>query len=132
MMTPRIDIQRAEIARVVATFYARIRSDDLLGPIFSQHVENWPEHEEKIACFWANAILFERSYDGNPMAAHLRAGNVIPDHFEHWLALFDTVLQEQIAPPQAAQWSALAHRIGRGLSSGLVDARRPKEAVPRF
>lgn len=132
MMPPRIDVHRSEIERVVASFYARIRTDAVLGPVFASHVQNWPEHEKKITGFWANAILFERSYDGNPMAAHLKAGNVRPEHFSRWLAMFDRVLEEQIAPPQAAQWSALAHRIGRGLSLGLVDAHRPKDAAPRF
>lgn len=132
MMPPRIDVTRADIAQVVATFYARVRDHDELGAIFATHVKNWPAHEEKITCFWANAILFEKSYDGNPMMAHMRAGNIHPTNFESWLALFDEVLSAQIASPQCEQWSMLAHRIGRGLSLGLSDSQQPVGAPPRL
>ena len=132
MIPPRIDLSRDAISQVVAAFYARVRQDEVLGPIFAGHVENWPEHEAKITRFWASAILFEGSYDGNPMTAHMQAGNVHAAHFDRWLALFDDVLHSMIEAPQRDQWSALVHRIGRGLSFGLREAARPRGAVPLF
>ena len=121
MRPPRFPVTEAQISAVVADFYAAIRVHPSLGPVFAAHVTDWPAHEEKIASFWRNAILFERGYDGNPMMAHLRAGNVRPGMFETWLGLFDTVLQRQLPPEAAAQWSDLAHRIGRGLRFGLTE-----------
>lgn len=118
---PRIPVTAAEIDLVVATFYARIRSHKILGPIFGAHVTDWPSHEAKIAAFWRNAILYERSYNGNPMVVHRAAGDVHPGHFTPWLALFDTVLDEVLNPEAAAAYSALAHRIGRGLRMGVSD-----------
>lgn len=132
MTPPRIELSREDIAGVVTAFYIRARQDEVLGPIFAKHVDNWSEHEEKITRFWANAILFEGSYDGNPMMAHMKAGNVHSAHFENWLALFDEVLVAMVAQPQRDQWSNLVHRIGRGLSFGLSDTARPRGAVPRF
>ncbi|MEP1963599.1 group III truncated hemoglobin [Tateyamaria sp.] len=131
-MPPRIDLRRRDIANVVKAFYARVRVHPVLGPIFAAHVDDWPTHEEKITCFWANAILFERSYDGNPMQVHIQTGDVLPAHFEPWLALFDETLTELIASPQREQWSHLAHRIGRGLSFGVTDARCPVGSVPNL
>ncbi|MBL9075138.1 group III truncated hemoglobin [Tabrizicola sp.] len=119
MVPPRFDISPDQIARVVATFYAAIRQHPGLGPIFAAHVTDWPQHEEKIARFWRNAILHERVYDGNPLAAHRDAGNVRPGMFEVWLGLFDSVLKLELPPGTAAEWSALARRIGRGLMFGL-------------
>lgn len=119
MVPPRFDISPDQIARVVATFYAAIRQHPGLGPVFAAHVTDWPQHEEKIARFWRNAILHERVYDGNPLAAHRDAGNVRPGMFEVWLGLFDSVLKLELPPGTAAEWSALAHRIGRGLMFGL-------------
>lgn len=128
MTLARFPITAAQIDTVVAGFYAEIRKHPKLGPVFSSHVTDWPTHEEKIARFWRNAILFERSYDGNPMAVHKAAGNVRPGMFDDWLALFDTVLTERLPPETAAQWSALAHRIGRGLRMGVVEnLTRPGE-----
>ena len=132
MMPPRIDVTRQDIARVVATFYAKARQHDVLGPVFAKHVHDWPSHEDKITRFWASAILHEKSYDGNPMVTHIHAGNVHTQHFKQWLMIFDGVLNALLPPAQSAQWSALAHRIGRGLAFGLDDANRPSIAVPRF
>ncbi|MCB1407618.1 MAG: group III truncated hemoglobin [Rhodobacteraceae bacterium] len=122
MIEPRFPITADQIDIVVADFYAFIREHPGLGPVFAAHVTDWPAHEAKIARFWRNAILFERSYDGNPMAAHAAAGNVHPGMFEPWLGLFDMVLRRNLPPETAAAWSALAHRIGRALRSGLVDS----------
>jgi hemoglobin len=128
MTLARFPITPEQIDSVIAGFYAAVRAHPKLGPIFAVHVTDWPAHEAKIARFWRNAILFERSYDGNPMAAHQAAGNVRPGMFDDWLGLFDTVLTQRLPPETAAQWSALAHRIGRGLRMGVVDdITRPGE-----
>ena len=121
-LPPRFPITAAQIDRVVADFYAAIRQHPGLGPVFAAHVSDWPAHEAKIAGFWRNAILLERSYDGNPMQKHRAAGNVRPGLFGPWLGLFDTVLTRNLAPETAAQWSALAHRIGQGLRYGVTEA----------
>ncbi|WP_101065667.1 group III truncated hemoglobin [Roseovarius salinarum] len=131
-LPPRFDITRPEIERVVARFYASVRAHPGLGPVFAAHVDDWPAHEEKVTRFWANIILHERGYDGSPMAAHVKAGNVKPGMFSTWLALFDSVLQAELRPDQAAAWSALAHRIGRSLRAGVTDRETHEGGVPKL
>ena len=131
-LPPRFAITPEEIDRVVAEFYACIREHPGLGPVFAAHVTDWPAHEAKIARFWRNAILFERSYDGNPLEVHRRAGNVRPGMFDIWLGLFDAVLRRQLPPDTAAAWSALAHRIGRGLRYGVVPDTALPGGVPKL
>jgi len=126
----RFPITPAEIDAVVAEFYAVVRTHPGLGPVFAAHVSDWPAHEAKIAAFWRNAILMERGYDGNPMAVHKAAGNVRPGMFDIWLGLFDSVLKGELPPETAAAWSALAHRIGRGLRYGLVDTAQTASGAP--
>ncbi len=116
----------------MAEFYACIRDHPGLGPVFAVHVTDWPAHEEKIARFWRNAILFERCYDGNPLEVHTRAGNVRPGMFDTWLGLFDAVLRRMLAPDTAAAWSALAHRIGRGLRYGVVEETTLPGGIPKL
>ena len=123
-------ITREDIERVVAAFYARVREHPGLGPVFAAHIQDWPPHEEKIVRFWANAILQERGYDGNPMLVHREAGNVRPGMFETWLDLFDRVLAAELEPEKAAAWSALAHRIGRSLRAGVVEKMQGPGGVP--
>jgi hemoglobin len=116
----------------VAEFYACIRVHPGLGPVFAAHVTDWPAHEKKIASFWRNAILFEKGYNGNPLEVHLKAGNVRPGMFDTWLGLFDSVLRRMLAPETAAAWSALAHRIGRGLRYGVVESQSLPGGIPKL
>lgn len=129
-MTPRFDITPDQIDAVVAEFYACVRLHPGLGPVFARHVADWPAHEAKIARFWRNAILFERGYDGNPMAIHLAAGDVRAPMFDVWLGLFDSVLRRTLPAQTAAAWSALAHRIGRGMRIGVETRDTP--GIPRL
>jgi hemoglobin len=123
MIPARFPVSAEDIDRVVAVFYAAIRRHEVLGPVFAAHVADWPTHEAKIAAFWRNAILYERSYDGSPMQAHMRAGNVEPPHFADWLMLFDETLRRTLPADVAAAWSDLAHRIGAGLRLGVENMR---------
>lgn len=129
---PRFPITAEQIDTVTARFYAKVRLDPVLGPIFNGHIADWPEHEAKIAGFWRSAILFESSYNGNPMRAHMQAGDVRSDHFDGWLALFDEVLSASLPTEAAAAWSGLVHRIGRGLRMGVPDIQSPADGVPNL
>ena len=128
MIPPRFPITPDQIDATVASFYDAVRAHPGLGPVFAHHVADWPMHEAKIARFWRNAILFERSYDGNPMAVHMAAGDVHAPMFAVWLGLFDSVLRRTLPDETALAWSALAHRIGRGLRMGVEG--RGQSGVP--
>lgn len=133
---PRFPITAQEIDAVMITFYARIRTHEILAPVFFESLPPlgnvWAEHEEKIASFWRNAILFERSFDGNPQRVHQEREGVLPEHFPVWLELFDEVLHEKLTEEQATAWSALAHRIGAGLRMGVVHAREAEDDIPNL
>ena len=120
----RFDVSRAEIEQVVTAFYERIREHPTLGPVFAKSIPStadaWHPHEAKIANFWANAILHERSYWGNPMAVHMATPHVHPEHFPIWLNLFEETLRDTLPPDQADSFNAFARRIGRGLQMGLM------------
>lgn len=131
-MEPRFSLNRDQINLVVANFYAKVRADKVLGPVFAAHVTDWRAHEIKIGNFWSNAILRTHSYDGNPMQAHIAAGNVKSEYFVTWLALFDEVLAQELPREAALVWSHLAHRIGRGLSSGLDFHCEHSSGAPRL
>lgn len=130
-LPPRFDVTREDITRVVTAFYASVRAHPGLGPVFATHVTDWPAHEAKIVNFWSDAILYTREYGGNPFAVHRDAGNVRPGMFDPWLALFDETLRQELSAPQAAAWSALAHKIGRSLRAGVSDVTRPGQ-IPKL
>ncbi|SIT00669.1 group III truncated hemoglobin [Paracoccus saliphilus] len=130
MMPPRLDLTEDQIDRVIQVFYAAIRRHEVLGPVFARHVSDWSTHEAKIGRFWKKAILYHPGYDGSPMLAHMAAGDVRAEHFPLWLALFDETLHRILPPEPAAAWSALAHRIGRGLRMGVEDLHGRTDGPP--
>lgn len=132
MLQPRFPITDAQIDTVIAEFYAVIRNHPGLGPVFARHVTDWPAHEARITRFWRNAILHEGGYSGNPMQVHRAAEDIREPMFDVWLGLFDSVLRRNLPPETAAQWSALAHRIGRALRIGTAEARACPGAPPRL
>ncbi|NVO56082.1 group III truncated hemoglobin [Rhodobacteraceae bacterium B1Z28] len=130
VLPPRFPATPDQINAQVRVFYARVRQDSVLGPVFANHVDDWPAHEEKIAAFWRNAILFERSYDGNPQRVHIERQDVKPEFFAHWLDLFEEVATQTLPPETAIPWIALARRIGVGMKAGVQSARQSKDAPP--
>ncbi|MBL4929495.1 group III truncated hemoglobin [Tabrizicola sp. KVB23] len=90
------------IALVVQRFYARVRADAVLGPIFTPRVEDWPDHEAKITRFWSSVLLMSGEYHGSPMQVHLNIPALGRTDFDRWLALFDEALTSSCNADQAA------------------------------
>lgn len=115
---PLPGLDRLALARLVDRFYARVRADELLGPVFAAVVTDWDEHLARLTDFWCSVALREGSFRGNPMARHmpLPIGN---GHFDRWLELWRSTATDLLPPDAAAHMIALAERIGHGLKLGL-------------
>jgi len=112
------DITEPAIAALVARFYAKVRLDPLIGPVFNDAVEDWDEHLRTLNAFWSSVMLTSGRYKGNPMAAHLKLP-IQPVFFERWLALWRETASELFAPDPAAQFRAKAERIAESLKLAL-------------
>ena len=78
-----------QIETLVATFYARIRRDEVLGPIFLAAIgEDWTAHLKTMCDFWSSVMNTSGRYKGKPIPAHVKLPGIEPRHFEHWLRLF--------------------------------------------
>ena len=109
-----------EIAKLVDSFYAKVREDDLLGGLFNEAVEDWPEHLVKLQAFWSSVMLTSGRYKGSPMAAHLRHGaSLKPEMFGRWLELWRETARELLAQNDADAIIAKAERIAESLSLAL-------------
>ena len=49
---------RNDVAQLVRAFYAKIRQDELLGPIFNESIQDWEPHLEKLTDFWEGNLFF--------------------------------------------------------------------------
>lgn len=113
-------VSEAEIARLVPAFYARVRRDPMLGPIFNDAIGDWPEHMGKLQDFWSSVMLASGRYKGQPMPAHVKhAGRITPAAFTRWLELWGETTNELLPPEAAAAMQDRARRIAESLSLGI-------------
>jgi hemoglobin len=110
---------------VVHGFYAGIRRDALLGPIFNGAIpaDRWPQHLSKMCEFWSSTLLRTSRYDGRPLPPHLAIPELGEAHFRRWLTLFrDTV--RQICPPEVASlFMDRALRIAQSFRLAIAHSR---------
>ncbi|WP_161890166.1 group III truncated hemoglobin [Pontibacter russatus] len=108
-MTESKDILTLEdIRQLVDLFYERVRADALLGPIFEERIQdNWARHLEIMYRFWQTVLLGELTYQGSPGAKHITLP-VGGEHFEKWLSIFNTTVDELFNGSKAteAKWRA--------------------------
>ena len=115
-----LDIDEAGLERLVHTFYARVREDAELGPIFNDAIADWPEHLAKLHAFWSSVMLTSGRYKGQPVPAHRKhSGRITPELFERWLALWGRTARELMAPEAAALLEAKAARIAESLQLAM-------------
>ena len=83
---------------LVNTFYARVKADPAIGPLFTTIFKvNWKKHLPVMYDFWENTILYSSSYSGNPMASHKKLHETFPlndKHFQRWVSLFTATVNE--------------------------------------
>ena len=117
-------ITEAGLERLVEAFYARVRRDALIGPIFNDAIDDWPEHLDKLQAFWSSVMLTSGRYKGRPLPAHARHGaRITPETFERWLAIWRDTTAELMHPAAAAALQQKAERIAESLSLGIAYAR---------
>lgn len=113
------------ITALVAAFYAKVRADPALGPIFNRIIaeEDWPAHLEKLAAFWSSVTLMTGRFKGTPMQAHARIADIRPTHFARWLHLFRQTAAEVCPPEAAALFTAKSEMIAQSLQLGIAASR---------
>ena len=115
-------ITEALIERLVREFYAKVRSDEVLGPIFEARILDWEPHVQRMFAFWSSVALMSGRYHGSPMAKHMPLP-VDADHFDRWLQLFETTAREVCAPEAATHFVELARRIAASLELGIAGSQ---------
>ena len=111
-------LTQVHIEAMVDRFYAKVRRDPVLGPVFNPAVSDWDEHQRTLVSFWSSVVLKTATYRGNPMAAH-RGQPIRAEHFDHWLALWRETALEVMPPAHAQVFIDHATRIGYSLRYGL-------------
>jgi hemoglobin len=120
----------AEISAMVHAFYARVRSDPVLGPIFNGHIQAWDPHLAKLVDFWSSILRGTGRFSGTPMPKHIALPGLSAELFERWLALFHETTAAQPNQAMGEHAYAMAQRIARSLWYGYQISHHPDQ-LPR-
>jgi hemoglobin len=124
-----LNITEPMIRQLVDAFYAKVRADAVLGPVFEAKIHDWDEHLAKLSDFWSSIVLMSGRYKGRPMPVHAAIPEISDEHFARWLKLFGETATD-VCPPQAAHlFNDRAARIAESLKSGIAIMRREAAAA---
>ncbi|MCL2514350.1 MAG: group III truncated hemoglobin [Microbacteriaceae bacterium] len=139
----RPDLQdRADIERLVRTFYLTVFDDPLIGPIFTDVAHMDLDHHLPIMCdFWQTVLFRAGLYRRNALALHvaLDAKHALTEaDFARWLEIWATTVdalfageKAELAKVQAERIAGSIHRRLQGRSGsefetiGLREGLRP-------
>ncbi len=112
------------ISLMVERFYASVREDDLLAPIFEERISNWAEHLDRMKSFWRSILFNSGEFSGNPMIKHIAIPGLEEHHFARWLELFYANLHDLGAQSEGAVLVAeRARSIADSLLTGITIRR---------
>ena len=121
---PAEGITEERLRALIPHFYARVRKDPLIGPVFNDAIHDWNEHLDRLVDFWSSVMLTSGRYKGRPLPAHLKHGErITTKSFERWLQLWRETTEELLPADDAAAMQDKAARIAESLSLGISFAR---------
>lgn len=122
---PPLALDEAGISTLIATFYARVREDESLGPVFARAIPegHWAQHLGHMNAFWSSVMLSSGRYHGKPVQMHAKHLDVLtPAMFTRWLELWTLTTHALFAPEQAKVFVHKASQIATSLQFALFDS----------
>jgi hemoglobin len=106
---------RADVEQLVGTFYRSAFADPLIGPIFTDVAKMDLDHHMPIMCdFWETVLWRAGLYRRNALQIHMVLSARHPleqEHFDRWLTLWTSTVDDLFAGPKADLAKLLAMRI---------------------
>jgi len=119
-----VGVTEEMIHDLVHAFYAKVRIDPALAPIFNRAIgDGWDHHLAKMCDFWSSVVLMTGRFKGAPMATHARLPELRATHFARWLHLFSQTAATVCPPEAAALFVAKSQIIAQSLQLGIDAAR---------
>ncbi len=112
---------REDISSLVNAFYAKIRKEEVLGPIFNKHIQDnqWPEHLSKLTDFWETNLFGIQKFKGNPTKKHISVDqhmdhSIDQTHFGKWIQLWFETIDELYEGELAFKAKNAARKMATG------------------
>jgi hemoglobin len=130
----KTDIQtRKDIEILMTAFYEKVKADPVIGFIFTEIVPiNWEHHIPVIVDFWETILLDNPVYKKNAMEVHYDLNNKIQlqkIHFESWLALFTSTVDELYEGKCATLAKTRAQSIAAVMQFKMSDINNKKSLI---
>ncbi len=97
----------ADIKKLVDSFYRKVKSDEVIGPIFQDELNfKWDSHIPVMYRFWESILLGSQTYSGNPMLVHITLHQRTPlteSHFTRWLKLWQETVEDLFEGEKATE-----------------------------
>ena len=131
---------RADVERLVSTFYRTVFQDPLLGHIFTEIAKMDLDHHLPIMCdFWQTVLFQAGLYRRNALQLHflLHAKHPLEwRHFERWLEIWISTVdalfageKAELAKLQAQRIAGSIHRRLNGRSGSEFETVRVREGL---
>jgi len=112
-------ITELSIRQLVDTFYARVRTDAVLSPVFEEKLAGrWDVHMLRMYAFWTKVLLGTGEFQSNVFGKHMVLTGIEKQHFVRWLALFKMTAIEIFGVKDADVALQVAERIAASLQLG--------------
>jgi truncated hemoglobin YjbI len=109
----------SSISSMVDAFYARVREDAVLSPVFERMLAGrWEAHMPRMYAFWTKILLGSGDFQGNVFGKHMALAGIEREHFIHWLGLFRMTAIEVFGVDDAQVPIQVAERIAASLQLG--------------
>ena len=113
-------LSRDSLRALVHAFYADVRRDAALAPVFDAAIgAHWETHLDRMVEFWCTMMLDTRSFSGSVFGTHMQLKGVEPVHFERWMSLWYRHTAAGFEATDRKQLREKAEMIGRSLFLGF-------------
>ena len=114
-----VSMTESSIARMVDAFYARVREDAVLSPVFEKKLAGeWDKHMPRVYAFWTKILLGKGEFQSNVFGKHMALTGIESEHFVRWLTLFRLTAIEVFGIDEAKVPIQAAERIAASLQLG--------------
>lgn len=125
---------RADIAILIQSFYAKIRADAEIGFYFNELIKDWDSHLEKLTDFWEMNLFGGKIYKGNPLEAHNKVdahfdGKISPNDFGIWLNYWFATLEELFEGENVEILKRRARKMGTFIMVSIYENRAKKSGT---
>ena len=112
-------ITESLIRQMVDTFYAKVRQDAVLSPVFEiQLAGRWDAHMPRMYAFWTKILLGHGDFQSNVFGKHMALEGIQREHFVRWLTLFRATAIGIFGPDEAKVPIQVAERIAASIQLG--------------